>query len=327
MLWRETRRFGQVLIELALAVIGIVTLAYVTGAVFSWLNGTLVGRSAAYQATRVAAAMQPDQPGATPGKVDFYERPMLSLIGTPESTGKGTPGPANTLVPPCTAADVWYDRGTIFYQQAAFLNTDEASANKDGNDAVAKYQAAVGLQQQAQAACTNATTVCDGLIPGSVCAKKNTTCGQKDTICTQADTYCSQKVSACTASPGGPTCQFYTSLCSIYTPLCTPLRTACGALETQCTSACTPAQTQCTTLTTQFNDLLEGHTIEWLLSQIESYNQNADYYRNEAARNRAIGDSCFSIGRTACSAPVPASADQECPSHPDTAILPPMGGM
>jgi len=326
---------GQVLIELALAVIGIVTLAYVTGAVFSWLNGTLVGRSAAYQATRVAAAMQPDQPGAAPGKTDFYERPMLSLIGTPESTGKGTPGPANTLVPPCTAAKTFYTRAEMFFTWAGFYAKPESDANDQGNKAVARLQALkqneATYQQAMQAACTDpatsATSVCDGSIPGSVCAQKNTTCSKKDTICKQADIYYSKKVSACKAWPGGPLCWFYTSLWSIYTTMCPPLQTACSGLETQCGTACTTAQTACTDATKAYNDLI-ATPMDQLLEEIRSMNELADYYRAQAEHNRGIAKACLEIGRQACSGSGPTAADFEaCPEHPDSASLPPMGGM
>jgi hypothetical protein len=92
--------------ELALSSIGIVTFIFVAARVFQWLNGSMVGRNAAYQATRVDAG------SSNPGSKDFYVTPGVDL--TPNDGrgpgimggGAGSPG----LSAPdhqCGLAETW----------------------------------------------------------------------------------------------------------------------------------------------------------------------------------------------------------------------------
>src|SRR3990167_8411656 len=63
---------GQTIIEMVIAVTGIVMFIYVFTRIWTWTSGTIVQRQEAFQATRLAAG-QPDCAGAAVG----YRRPPL----------------------------------------------------------------------------------------------------------------------------------------------------------------------------------------------------------------------------------------------------------
>lgn len=109
------RANGQVLVETALAAIGLVVLAFIIVRVGLWLNQGFVDRNASFQATRTAAG----QPGA--GVVPFAAPPPIHLIGPgADATGSApAQGPGPSAVPAgCSSA------GAAYLNQAAALRTE-----------------------------------------------------------------------------------------------------------------------------------------------------------------------------------------------------------
>lgn len=97
------RPAGQAAIEFAIALAGSVAFIYVLLNTWRWFNQTLIERQAAFERTRLEAG-KPE----TAGRKVPYQRPLLSLIGSPGSAGNfDDPGAIGD--PPCEAAKPFYD--------------------------------------------------------------------------------------------------------------------------------------------------------------------------------------------------------------------------
>ena len=68
---------GQTVIELVIALIGVMTLFIGTLRIWAWLVGSLVWRQEAYEATRDDAADATKQPG----KADYYNGTAPNFLG------------------------------------------------------------------------------------------------------------------------------------------------------------------------------------------------------------------------------------------------------
>lgn len=101
-------RRGQVLVEFALATIGVLVLAFVCGKVVKWMNDTLVYRNRAYQNTRVEAGTFAKQWSSKDAITPFADDPntgpieagppLLHLLGTEAESLLGEP--EQSRVPP-----------------------------------------------------------------------------------------------------------------------------------------------------------------------------------------------------------------------------------
>ena len=64
---------GQALLELAVAIIGVVVFVQVTAGLFFWFTQSLIERNREFQKSRKqAACLDPDPNKCKPGKADFY---------------------------------------------------------------------------------------------------------------------------------------------------------------------------------------------------------------------------------------------------------------
>ncbi len=107
--WVRQALRGQVLVETALAAVGIVVIAFMIVRVGVWLNDSLVLRNRAFQNTRVAAA------SSSPGMPYGVPTPIHLIGPGPESTGGVPPqGLLGSAVPPgCTGAGAtWLTQAT-----------------------------------------------------------------------------------------------------------------------------------------------------------------------------------------------------------------------
>ena len=107
---------GQVMIEFAISLTGLVMFIYVFLKMWGWLSGMIVHRQSYFQATRVDAGKV-----ATAGKEVGYAREPLKLVGIAGSVGgDGIGFPSIPVpVPPCAAAKPFYDQAKAHFDQAA----------------------------------------------------------------------------------------------------------------------------------------------------------------------------------------------------------------
>ncbi len=116
----KKRQLGQVMIETALAAIGIVVLAFLVAKVGMWLNRSLVQRNQSFQDTRVAAA------STSPGLTFAPPEPIHILGPTADATGSLPPQPLgpSSIPPRCSGAgaalltDAQHRRDDIATEQA-----------------------------------------------------------------------------------------------------------------------------------------------------------------------------------------------------------------
>ena len=108
--------FGQVMIEFAVSLTGLVMFIYVFLKTWGWLSGMIVHRQSYFQATRLAAGKV-----ATAGKEVGYTREPLTLVGVAGSSGGDGLGIPSIPVPlpPCLAAKPFYDDAKVHLDQAA----------------------------------------------------------------------------------------------------------------------------------------------------------------------------------------------------------------
>lgn len=94
---------AQAVLEYAIALAGVIALVYTSLNVWFWLNRTIVERQVAFNNSRLAAGQ-----ANTAGKPVNYQRPPISLIGSPNDTGTtddpGDPGDFPPIEAACDAA-------------------------------------------------------------------------------------------------------------------------------------------------------------------------------------------------------------------------------
>lgn len=124
----RTRGRGQVLIEFALAAVGILVIAFVTARVASWLNRTMVDRNRSFQASRLAA-------GQSKTLVPFFgnsEFQPIHLIGPKaESTGGAPQVAAKTYSVSCPAGVLRQTAADRARQAAADCMRDGTTARNE----------------------------------------------------------------------------------------------------------------------------------------------------------------------------------------------------
>ena len=124
-------RYGQTIIEMVIAVTGIVMFIYVFTRIWTWTSGTIVQRQEAFQATRLAAGQR-----ASAGTPVGYQRPPLRLVGAPDTTGGDVPPGDITLeLPPlpCTAAEPFFQQAQILFDEAQALTDQAAKKHAEAN--------------------------------------------------------------------------------------------------------------------------------------------------------------------------------------------------
>ena len=147
------QRCGQVLLEFAISLVGLIMLTYVVLNVWTWMTIPIVQRQDAFQRSRLAAG------SSNPGKPVQYRPPLLSLVGPPGSRG-GQNLPPDIFDVPCTAAQPLYD------QAKALLDEVNRSGGlieqRDAENAEAQRLAGVirGLVQDMQVNCANNGEAC-----------------------------------------------------------------------------------------------------------------------------------------------------------------------
>ena len=113
---------GQVIVEFALAAVGIVVLAFVTGRVGHWLSESMVLRNANFQGTRLAAASS--SPGA-----GFAGVTPIHLIGPGAGSAGGLPGqPPSAYDRECTVDDALLADAAAWRAEAMSLIQQGAGA-------------------------------------------------------------------------------------------------------------------------------------------------------------------------------------------------------
>lgn len=94
---------GQVLVEMAVSMVGVVMFTYVVLKVWTWMSASIIGRQAEFQSTRIDAGQMDIENGDIPGQPVNFVPPMLQIVGAPGATSPGTGGtPYPPLIgPPC----------------------------------------------------------------------------------------------------------------------------------------------------------------------------------------------------------------------------------
>jgi hypothetical protein len=118
------------MIEMTLAFVGFAVFIYVFLNVWVWMNGMIVQRQEAFQATRLSAGQE-----ATAGAPVGYQRPPIELIGQPGAVGGDRPPvelpPPIADVPvgeaPCQAAVPFYEQARTLLAEAAALQAEGAN--------------------------------------------------------------------------------------------------------------------------------------------------------------------------------------------------------
>lgn len=119
---------GQVMLEFAISLIGLVMLTYVVLNVWVWMARMIPERQAAFQRTRLAAG------SSEPGKRVRYKPPLLALIGPPGSRGEPAELPP-ILEAPCSAAEPLFQEARDLFNEANTvlrpLMEDELQQSRD----------------------------------------------------------------------------------------------------------------------------------------------------------------------------------------------------
>ncbi len=103
---------GQVLIEVALATVGVVVIAFVMARAANWLNRSMVQRNQSFQSTRMAAAQ-------SAGLVRVAAPSQINLIGPGAARGGGAGSqPASSYNRSCPAGTSFYNQATMHRQAA-----------------------------------------------------------------------------------------------------------------------------------------------------------------------------------------------------------------
>ncbi len=125
-------RDGQVFLEFAISLVGVVAFIGVVLSVWVWLTKTIALRQHAFQESRIDAADR-DTPGTWVPYRPFQDSP-LAIVGTPKTTFDGGPvgggGPANR----CSAtANVHFDNAERLTQEANALLAQAGAFLDPGN--------------------------------------------------------------------------------------------------------------------------------------------------------------------------------------------------
>ena len=128
---------GQVMLEMAISLVGLVMLSYVTLKVWSWLTTMIPQRQASFQATRLAAGKV-----ATAGMPVPYQPPKLQLVGAAGETPGSTGGPGS--IPPAPECS----NRNRYYREAAALSGEGDGLMAEANEQWALVEQ---LRQEAEA--------------------------------------------------------------------------------------------------------------------------------------------------------------------------------
>ena len=143
---QHAARRAQVLIEMTMATVGVVVIAFVMARAANWLNESMVERNQSFQDTRMAAAQ-------SAGLVGVAAPSDIHLIGPGAGRG-GSAGPqgASSYNRSCPQGDSYYNQAMMYRQQAdACMRQGEAErqqATDLTNSALILVAVANNLEQQ-----------------------------------------------------------------------------------------------------------------------------------------------------------------------------------
>ena len=139
---------GQSFLEFAISLVGVVMFIYVLLNGWVWLTGTIIGRQAAFQATRLEAGQV-----ASAGNPVPYQRPPIRLIGVPSSAG-GRSGPVGLdLIPKCEAGEPFIAEAERLLQDINTLKAQAEQTSAEVGDLAAQLKVRA---DEAQTVCPRA---------------------------------------------------------------------------------------------------------------------------------------------------------------------------
>lgn len=115
---------GQIMLEVAIAMVSVVAFLYILLNVWTWLNTSIAQRQAAFQETRRAAGRVD-----TAGQPVPYKPAPIQLVGPPGSGSVIDPWQIQIPPPPCDAANPFFEQAQLRLEEARVLQTEVEALN------------------------------------------------------------------------------------------------------------------------------------------------------------------------------------------------------
>lgn len=120
---------GQVFLEYAISLAGVVSLIFVLLKVWNWVNTTMILRQESFQNTRIEAGTRGDAPGLPVPYQAGRDTPLV-LVGLPGFTDGNVPTGPGTVPP----SSEWCDAGRPFFEEAQRLRDEAAALGEQRDD-------------------------------------------------------------------------------------------------------------------------------------------------------------------------------------------------